>query len=237
VRTFALANAELTKLRLGSILGGPLVVRGERVLDVVTHVDRRESIGGAVITGWLPNGGAQAQVFVRPRTRVERAEQKVEQLVEQARLTWTEDETIVAYCVEHYMGVEINASRTWERVFMWTERGHIYSGNTRAFYEHLDREFQIGLTAYGHAAINLMLRAAGFPARPHELHGKRAGGKVYQPQEPRVEDLGGVAVCVDCHKEMYIDGTRCPECWALEDERLAELAELREIKLHEREGT
>jgi hypothetical protein len=237
MRTFPLAHAELTKLRLGTILGGPLVIRGERVIDVVTYVEHHQKQAGYVITGWPPSGGAKVNVFVRARTREERAEQKVEQRVEEAHMKWTEDETIVAYCVASYMGVEINAARTWERVFMWTERGHIYSGNTRAFYEHLDRAFHVGLTAYGHAAINLMLRASGFPARPHELHGKRAGGKVYQPQEPRVEDLGGIAVCVDCHKEMYIDGTRCPECWALEEDRLAELAALREIKLNEREGT
>lgn len=165
-------------------IGGALLSGDDRLLNVITGLNKTGVY--IVVSGWNTYDAPESV-----RVKIERAAKKEPAPREEpAHFDWLGDAALQDYCVEHYMGTDRNASGKQQRVFLYIEDGKMWEGNLRAFYEHLSRLFGFATTTYGHGALNILLHGMGYPARHHETHGRRVGGKIYPPQEPVARACG-----------------------------------------------
>ena len=96
-------------------------------------------------------------------------------------MQWFERPEVLDYLVRSYAGLDKG-----KRQFIWEdENGDVVIGNTRAFTDHLSRQFQIPLTSTSWSKVHEALRELGEVAREYTPRSNSLG-KHFVNQEPIV---------------------------------------------------
>lgn len=87
---------------------------------------------------------------------------------------WMKRPDILSYIIDCYAGLEpTEGGGPSRRVFLWEDGSNVMMGNTEAFLQHLERQFELIPHRGGASMMHALLRELGEAAQQHKPHAPR----------------------------------------------------------------